>query len=446
MNVLDRLATVLPDYEHRPEQIALAEAVERALAEEEHLLAQAGTGTGKSLGYLLPALQSGRRVVVATATKALQEQLLTKDIPLAAAALGREVRVAVLKGRQNYLCRRRVDGVQFTGLGLLGAAGDVDAYERLLPWIDSTATGDRAELDAKPSASLWAELAVGSDRCLGRRCAHVASCYAELARHRAGAAELVIANHALYFADLALREETDDGARVLPEHDAVIFDEAHKLEESAATWLGARITVGAVRRLVADAFQAADEAGVATPVHAAERIELAVEELLRAVAPPSGRRRVRDLPHGLAVSLIEQLEGLAEALRGRGDELDAVAARAGKLAGDVAACLETSRPDRVVWAEPGALAYAPSTSPSPCATRSGRTARRRSSSPRRSSSASSSAASASTTHDASTRARRSTSARRLCSTFPGGWPSRGTRPSRPKSRRFAGTRAAARSS
>ncbi|MDX6513151.1 MAG: ATP-dependent helicase DinG [Gaiellaceae bacterium] len=358
MDALDRLASVLPDYERRPEQIALAEAVARALADEEHLLAQAGTGTGKSLGYLLPALESGRRVVVATATKALQEQLLTKDIPLAAAALGREVRVAVLKGRQNYLCRRRVDGVQFTGPGLLGAAGDVDAYERLLPWIDSTATGDRAELDAEPSASLWSELAVGSDRCLGRRCAHVSSCFAEVARQRAGAAELVIANHALYFADLALREQTD-GARVLPEHDAVIFDEAHKLEESAATWLGARITVAAVRRLVADAFQAADEAEIAVPVRATERIEIAVEGLLRAVAPPSGRRRIRELPHDLAAVLIEELVGLAETVRGRGDELDAVAARAGKLAGDVEACLETSRPDRVVWAEPGALAYAP---------------------------------------------------------------------------------------
>jgi ATP-dependent DNA helicase DinG len=351
-----RLASVLPGYEHRSEQVALAAAVERALADEQHLLAQAGTGVGKSLGYLLPALESGGRVVVATATKALQEQLLTKDVPVAAAALGREVRVAVLKGRQNYLCRKRVEA--FAGPGLLGGLDDEAGYERLLPWIGSTETGDRAELETEPSPSLWAELAVGPDRCLGRRCPHVKTCYAEVARQRAGEAELVIANHALYFADVALREQAD-GARVLPEHDAVIFDEAHKLEESAATWLGARITAGAVRRLVADAAQAASEADVRLPTGLAERVELAADTLLREVSPPAGRRRLRELPGDHHLVLIDQLERLAQALWGRGDELDAVSIRARKLADDVAACAETGRTDRVVWAEPGVLAHAP---------------------------------------------------------------------------------------
>jgi ATP-dependent DNA helicase DinG len=358
VDAFDRLGSVLPDYEHRPEQLALAEAVAHALAAEEHLLAQAGTGTGKSLAYLLPALDSGRRVVIATATKALQEQLLTKDVPVAAAALGREVRVAVLKGRQNYLCRRRVEGLRITGLSLLGGRADEDAYERLLPWIDSTATGDRSELAEEPSPTLWAELAVGPDRCLGRRCTHVASCFAEAARQRAGQAELVIANHALYFADVALREHAD-GARVLPEHDAVVFDEAHRLEESAATWLGARITGGAVRRLVTDAAQAASEVGIRLPARTGERVEGAIERLLHAVAPSSGRRRLRELPRDHGLHLIDELERLADALRGHRDEADAVAARARALAGDVEACLEPDRPDRVVWAEPGLLAHAP---------------------------------------------------------------------------------------
>jgi ATP-dependent DNA helicase DinG len=351
-----RLEAVLPGYEHRPEQVALASAVERALAAEEHLLAQAGTGVGKSLGYLLPALESGGRVVVATATKALQEQLLTKDVPVAAAALGREVRVAVLKGRQNYLCRKRVEA--FAGPGLLGGLGDEAAYDRLLPWIGSTQTGDRAELETEPPASLWAELAVGPDRCLGRRCPHVRTCFAELARQRAGEAELVIANHALYFADVALREQAD-GARVLPEHDAVVFDEAHKLEESAATWLGARITAGAVRRLVADAAQAASEADVRLPTGLTDRVELAADTLLHAVVPEAGRRRLRELPGDHHLLLIDQLERLAQALWGQGDELDAVSIRARKLADGVAACADADRPDRVVWAEPGVLAYAP---------------------------------------------------------------------------------------
>jgi ATP-dependent DNA helicase DinG len=356
VDVFARLESILPGYEHRPEQLALAEAVGQALADDEHLLAQAGTGTGKSLGYLLPALGSGKRVVVATATKALQAQLLEKDVPLAAAALGRTVRVAVLKGRQNYLCRRRVETVAFGALPLLELS-EQDAYDRLLPWIDATTTGDRAELPEEPSPSLWAELAVGPDRCLGRRCSHLATCFAEAARQRAGQAELVIANHALYFADVALREH-GDGARVLPEHDAVVFDEAHRLEESAATWLGARITAAAVRRLAADAAQAATEADVRLPPRTAERLEAAVDAVLREVAPAAGRKRLRELPTERCLVLVDELERLSDALRGQRDEADAVAARARALAADVDACLET-RDDRVVWSEPGLLAYAP---------------------------------------------------------------------------------------
>ena len=222
MDAFERLASVIPRYEHREEQLALARAVERSLAGEEHLLAQAGTGTGKSLAYLIPALQSGRRVVGhgdegASGATAHQGRAACRG------GTGRKVRVAVVKGRQNYLCRRRVEAVQLNGLGLLG---DEDAYERLLPWIETTRTGDRAELDAEPTPALWSELAVGSDRCLGRRCPRVTTCFAEHARARAAQADLVIANHALYFADLALRERRR--ARVLPDHDAVVFDEAHK--------------------------------------------------------------------------------------------------------------------------------------------------------------------------------------------------------------------------
>lgn len=353
MNAFARLASVIPNYEHRPEQVALAEAVAAALAREDHLLAQAGTGTGKSLGYLLPALDSGKRVVVATATKALQEQLLTKDVPLAAAALGREVRVAVLKGRQNYLCRRRLESIDGFGLGLLDSPRDAAAYERLLPWIGTTETGDRAELEDEPSSALWSELAVGSDRCLGRRCAFVASCFAEGARKRAGEAELIIVNHSLYFADLALREQTD-GARVLPDHDAVVFDEAHKLEESAATWLGGRIAAGAVRGLVADASRE-----TRVPSSLAERLESAAERLVAGVAPPNGRQRIRVAPRDNGLALIDLLERFAERVAGGGEELDLVAVRARVLATHVAACLDVDRPDRVVWAEPGALAYAP---------------------------------------------------------------------------------------
>jgi ATP-dependent DNA helicase DinG len=356
MESFARLSSVLPGYERRSEQRALAEAVERALETGEHLLAEAGTGTGKSLAYLLPALESGQRVVVATATKALQEQLLGKDVPVAAAALGRPVSVAVLKGRQNYLCRKSVQGLALLGGALLGSAEDAAAYERMMPWIETTETGDRAELDEEPSAGLWAELAVGSDRCAGRRCPFLSSCFAEEARDRAGEAELVIANHALYFADVALRG--DDAPGVLPEHDAVIFDEAHRLEESAATWLGGRVTRGGIRRFLGDVERACREASRPAPAAALDRVERSTDRLLRTVAPASGRRRLREPPLELALVLVDALASLHAALQGQGEELDALAGRALRLAHDVEGCLDPSG-EVVVWAEPDTLAWAP---------------------------------------------------------------------------------------
>jgi ATP-dependent DNA helicase DinG len=344
------LAATLPGFEPRAEQAALAEAVEHALATGEHLVAEAGTGTGKSLAYLLPALESGQRVVVATATKALQEQLLAKDVPAAAAALGREVDVAVLKGRQNYLCRRQL---QSFGPMLLRDPRDEAAWEALQPWIAETRTGDRAELPFEPSDALWAELAVGADRCAGRRCPMLDACFAEAARTRAAEAELVIANHALYFAGVAA------GGAVLPEHDAVVFDEAHRLEETAATWLGGRVSRAGLRRLAADVERACREATEAVPARALDRVETSGDRLIRAVAPQAGRRRLRALPAESALVLHDALVALSAALEGRAEGLDGLARRALATAAQVEACLEPAELDRVVWAEPDALAWAP---------------------------------------------------------------------------------------
>ena len=352
------LAQVLDRYEAREEQAELADAVSRALAEGTHLLAEAGTGTGKSLAYLVPALASGRRVVVATATKALQEQLLTKDVPLAAAALGREVNVAVLKGRQNYLCRNRLQGFALLGGSLFARPEDGRAFEAMRDWIDSTETGDRAELEVEPSAGLWLELAVGSDRCLGRTCPHVGTCFSEAARERASHADLVIANHALYFADLGLRERRD-GAGVLPEHDSVVFDEAHRLEETAATWLGGRVSGAGLHRLARDVDRACREASVPTPARALDRVERAAGELFDAVCPGTGRVRLRQPPVLVFRALAERLAELGSALSGENDELDALAARAAGGVADVQACLDPGELERVVWSEPDAVAWAP---------------------------------------------------------------------------------------
>jgi len=356
-----RLAAALPGFEPRAGQAALAQAVADALEGDEHLLAEAGTGTGKSLAYLAPALVSGKRVVVATATKALQEQLLTKDVPAAAAALGRKVRVAVLKGRQNYLCRKSLAGVDQLG-GLFRTSEDAADYERLGEWIESTETGDRAELSFEPSTTLWAELSVGADRCAGCRCPFIGSCYAEAARGRAAEAELVIANHALYFADLALRQRTD-GAGVLPEHDAVVFDEAHRLEEAAAAWFGGRISLARLRQLARDVERHCREEATRLPARALDDLDRAGTELIAAFDPSSGRRRLTAADEeeldAYGRALGRALGRLADELADAGEEADALARRALGVGADVEACLDYDDPDRVSWAEPGALAWAP---------------------------------------------------------------------------------------
>src|SRR3954467_11509794 len=346
------------EYEPRREQAALAAAVERALATGEHLVAEAGTGVGKSLAYLIPAFESGLRVVVATATKALQEQLLAKDVPVAAAVVGRPVNVQVLKGRANYLCRRQLQGFQPF---LMAEGRDARAWEAMQGWLDTTETGDRAELSIEPSDALWAEVAVGPDRCGGRRCPFVSACFAEAARERAAEADLVIVNHALYFAHVA------SGGGVLPEHDAVVFDEGHRLEESAASWLrerraagsGGRVSRAGLKRLTLDIERACRDAQRPYPARQADRVERSGERLLRAVAPAAGRRRVRERPAEAALVLVDALGDLADAMLGQGEELDGLARRSLGAAGEVEACLEADTQERVVWAEPDAVAWAP---------------------------------------------------------------------------------------
>ncbi len=263
----------------------------------------------------------------------------------------------MLKGRQNYVCLRALDAFGLLGGALLDRQDDADQFDRLRPWLDATETGDRAELEFEPSESLWSELAVGADRCLGRRCAFVGTCFSEAARRRAREADLVITNHALYFADLGLREESD--ASILPEHDAVVFDEAHRLEEAAANWLGGGVSRHGLARLERDVERACRDAGVPVPARQVDRVRRAGSALIRAVAPTTGRRRLRTAPIAEGRALAERLRELARALAGVNDELDLLVRRALGGAADAEACLEADDLDRVVWAEPEAVVWAP---------------------------------------------------------------------------------------
>ncbi len=225
-------------FEYRPGQYEMAKAVERALAERRHLIVEAGTGTGKTLAYLLPALRTGQRVIISTGTKALQDQLFFRDVPFLETLLG-ELRVCYMKGRANYLCRRKLFALR--DQPILSGLDEIDEYRQIAEWERITETGDRAELSALPESSpLWHKLDARTDACLGSTCPDYRRCFITEMRRRALESDLIIVNHHLFFADTAVRLAAGNApdAGILPESAAVIFDEAHELEEVASQYFG----------------------------------------------------------------------------------------------------------------------------------------------------------------------------------------------------------------
>ena len=234
------LARVLPGYEERPSQRRLSEAVDRTLRGGGLLLAEAGTGTGKTLAYLLPAVELGRRVVVSTGTKNLQEQLIDKDLPLLARALGRDLKVALMKGRANYLCLLRHRS--FGEAGSFKQLHEIPLYRAVEAWAPGTDTGDRAEVSDLPdTAMFWREIAASSENCIGQGCADFDACWITKMRQRALEADIVVVNHHLLCADLAVRESSNYG-QVIPPYDTVILDEAHLLEDVATQYFGVAVS------------------------------------------------------------------------------------------------------------------------------------------------------------------------------------------------------------
>ncbi len=239
-------------YEYRPGQYQMAKAVEQALEERRHLIVEAGTGTGKTLAYLLPALRTGQRVIVSTGTKALQDQLYFRDVPFLETLLG-ELRVCYMKGRANYLCRHKL--VALRNQPILSGLEEIDQYRQIAEWEQQTETGDRAELSGLPEASaLWSKLDARTDACLGSSCPDYRRCFITEMRRRALESDIVIVNHHLFFADLALRQEAAGApdAGILPEAAAVIFDEAHELEEIASNYFGLSVSNLRVEELARD--------------------------------------------------------------------------------------------------------------------------------------------------------------------------------------------------
>jgi ATP-dependent DNA helicase DinG len=241
------LSRTHPAYEFRRGQLQMAQAVEQALEERRHLIVEAGTGTGKTLAYLLPVIRSGKRVLISTGTKNLQEQLFYKDVPFLEQALfpngDSKLRVCYMKGRSNYLCRKKL--YDLTDQPVLSGLEEIEQYRAIAAWEKTTHTGDRAELAGLPEASaLWPKLDARADTCLGQKCSAWDKCYITEMHRRAMESDIIIVNHHLFFADLAIKQASEyaPDAGILPEVGAVIFDEAHELEDVAGSYFGVSVS------------------------------------------------------------------------------------------------------------------------------------------------------------------------------------------------------------
>jgi ATP-dependent DNA helicase DinG len=228
-----------PNYEYREGQLEMAEGVEAALKDKRHLLVDAGTGTGKTLAYLVPAILSGRRVVISTGTKNLQEQLFFKDIPFLQRHFQQELKVCYMKGRANYACRQKIYDAEREPI--LSGLEEIADYDVIRAWEKSTINGDRVEIKKLPeSSSAWSKIDARRDTCTGQRCPQFERCFITQMHQRAHESDIIIVNHHLFFADLAVKDEEFGG--ILPEYAAVVFDEAHELEDVAGQYFGRSVS------------------------------------------------------------------------------------------------------------------------------------------------------------------------------------------------------------
>jgi ATP-dependent DNA helicase DinG len=351
------LARALPGYAHRPEQAVMAKAVGAALARLEPLIVEAGTGTGKTFAYLVPALLSGRSVIISTGTRTLQDQLFRRDIPLLARALGLPMKIALLKGRTNYLCRHRLELATQQGSLLGGERGTARTLARVSRWAATTKAGDLSELSDLPEQSpVWPQITSTRENCLGSECPQFSRCHVFEARRNAQAADLVVVNHHLLLADLALKDE--GFGDLLPGAEAVILDEAHQVPDIAAQFFGQVWSVRQVQLLMRDVSAEMAAAGVRAPsiTAAVASIDVLLEEMRSTLHRGQGRYEWSALPDAFlevlpelenAISdLARQLEGL-----GAGAGLANCGRRSATLANSLAALRELPDEAGLRWVD-----------------------------------------------------------------------------------------------
>ena len=341
----------LGDYEFRPSQIRMAEAVYEALDGQNHAIIEAGTGTGKTIAYLLPALLHGRRILVSTGTKTLQDQIFYKDIPLLESIIERPIRAAYLKGRSNYLCRLKLEQAHAEGLF---TPRELRSFKQILKWSQTTETGDRSELgEDGEDAELWGRLDARRERCLGSKCVDYDRCYLTLMRQKAMEADIVVVNHHLFFADLSIRK-SENAVGILPDYSAVIFDEAHELEDIATEYFGFHVSNYRIAELVGDARRLAEKSE--TEVEDLSGVQRASDYFFNSLAlMGEGRHLVPDFQS------IAGMDSLIGALRDAGRELkkqedfsgmwETLARRAGELVSELEVFRSGTLENYVSWIE-----------------------------------------------------------------------------------------------
>ncbi len=356
------------NFEQRPGQYLMAKAIEEALGDRRHLIAEAGTGTGKTLAYLLPALRFARerkqRVIVSTGTKNLQEQLALKDIPFLESILG-PLRVCVMKGRANYICKQKLYSLRDNPI--LSGLDDIQQFHAITQWERGTETGDRAEIDALPeNSALWPKLDARSEVCLGQTCPNVEPCYITGMRRKALESDLIIVNHHLFFADLNIKQQVGEGvdAGILPDAAAVIFDEAHELEDVASQYFGIALSNARFDELARDTENMLRAKGVSTSAIESATAQLKDRSRMffgSLPAPPShlGRLEFTDRPDFLEArgdaylatsNALVRLEGELERLR-EVDEATGLRKRAADIRNHLKFLLESEDKNTVFWIE-----------------------------------------------------------------------------------------------
>jgi ATP-dependent DNA helicase DinG len=357
-------------FEHRKGQYEMARAIEKAFADNRHLIVEAGTGTGKTLAYLLPALRLARerqqRVIISTGTKNLQEQLFFKDVPFLETILG-PLKVCYMKGRSNYLCKHKLYALRDSPL--LSGLEEISQFHAIAAWEKTTETGDRAEIDALPeSSALWPKLDARGEACLGQTCPDWEGCFITQMRRKALDADIVIVNHHLFFADMAIKLQAGASADagVLPAAGAVIFDEAHELEETASNYFGIGLSTQRFDELARDvetmlrakhASTSAIESATATLRDRARMFFAALP-----VGPENGglgrmpfERRPEFLEesgdtYNGALNALTRLEGELERLKDV-DEAPGLRKRTADIATHLKFLLESQDPNTVFWIE-----------------------------------------------------------------------------------------------